>query len=1047
MVISVNKLKIGTDFLQKEFYARKPHPEDSLESKVLLRYSQRVLNQLMAIFNESQTNSALITQLELFLEDNWQLIKGTSLCYTALPHHEVTALLSGIANYIVQEKNSGKTNTDNPAASVKILMPTVCTESMSDDYPSLEPTFDGNEGQWIDVDLAKVLQTHILSSNGLSLFPVALFGKLDTDIDSQRLFNPYFDERTHTADTVYLNSDEYERLIEHSPLTKAIVEAKTYYETFLADNNNLLGHLRQLCKKLVFNSVQVAGIELEASGGAYSAILEFNAYYNTIGNEKDKIPRALRLKIENLPRFILDPVFNLDSTKSGETCVVSIRRDLVNAIIGHEQDLSAIAVQGVNKSTLLSQAEEQFNSSKRALIEAINQEDYVEGVDKLGLTVPLLMNFGIKFLISSERDLNTLQQLSPAAITNFFQDRKLQQQLVRQLGSIEHALSFFMGMTPSQLKALLSLASPEFSQSMLKSPRDLLALFTGLDTVRCQLVCDAFKSSFQRIVTSVDSATRILRYLEPDQASLFGQTLLEIFGKKVSQLVRSAEDFSNLLQYLRPKQREVIFAALVYKAPQLIQSTSDFKAFIQYLNPQQRTEVYKLMKNSLPEMIKGSWDVSNVLQYLDAEQREESFNGFLKSWIAQHFSLSDAHYFIKEVLKYCDEAQCKIICESLRGTLTSIDHFLRVFDSLEAEKKTIFYAALREELPKLMKSAADLRSIFPYLTPLDCKLVLQSCQANKEQFPNWSFSNLLLGLDHYSKAHRDVVYEVLIPYLPQSGKQVYSLLTYFSHQHGDTLKAQLTTRLPWIIKSGLDFKETLEYLSESQRDFIYELLKDHLPQIMHSIDDLTAVLAHLSPVQRTSVCLSIKAQFPRILLSTQSLVNLLWILPLDGRNVVYEAITGKIVSQDINDSFLLKIEGARLNLQPVTHLFGAQDYAEKQRKLNAPKMKFELALVNANHQEINTEFNTLVRQAGRHRSHFFSGGMTRSCVELIVGIAKIPNKQHLKTLRDALSLRLQDKELNSPQVIEKALFQYIKHIKTDQHSGKLTAKPPMDVSL
>ena len=168
---------------------------------------------------------------------------------------------------------------------------------------------------------------------------------------------------------------------------------------------------------------------------------------------------------------------------------------------------------------------------------------------------------------------------------------------------------------------------------------------------------------------------------------------------------------------------------------------------------------------------------------------------------------------------------------------------------------------------------------------------------------------------------------------------------------------------------------------------------------------------------------------------------------MQGRKVVYEAMIGKTVLHEINDDFLLLIEAAQVNIKPATHLlrhFCTENYADKQKKLNAPKMQFELALANANLSEINSEFNTLMRYAGGHRSYFFYRGVTLSCTELIESIAKLKNKQHLERLSDALDLGLNAKDLNYPRTIEKALFHYIKDC---QHSGKLTANPPIEVSL
>ena len=288
-----------------------------------------------------------------------------------------------------------------------------------------------------------------------------------------------------------------------------------------------------------------------------------------------------------------------------------------------------------------------------------------------------------------------------------------------------------------------------------------------------------------------------------------------------------------------------------------------------------------------------------------------------------------------------------------------------------------------------------------------------------------------MNLDNLSQDHRTVIYEVLKDHLPQSGPQVYYLLNYFTHQGIDAL---LKTRLPKIIQSGIDFKNTLEYLSLYHRELIYKLMRPYLPQMIHTVDDLKAVLAFLTSSQRIELCTEIKTALPNLLLSTEMFVELLWILPLEGRNIVYHATLGKPSYHELNDMFLLNIQDAQLIIKPKVHLLdyvmGTQDDAEQQRILNVPKMRFELALANGNLQAINKEFNTLMRLVGTSKNKFFTGGHTRSCTELIKSMAHLPHKQYLAQICDALNLTLEEKDFNSPERIEKALLTYLRACQT-----------------
>jgi len=93
----------------KEQYETMVEPT-ALRDKVQLAYYKRVLNHLDHVLNEYPENTpegtlALADALQNLLSDNWSLINGTSLSYTALPKSDVTSLLISVAEFVAEIEN------------------------------------------------------------------------------------------------------------------------------------------------------------------------------------------------------------------------------------------------------------------------------------------------------------------------------------------------------------------------------------------------------------------------------------------------------------------------------------------------------------------------------------------------------------------------------------------------------------------------------------------------------------------------------------------------------------------------------------------------------------------------------------------------------------------------------------------------------------------------------------------------------------------------------------------------------------------------------
>jgi len=106
----------------------------SLRTRVLDKFTQKAKNEVSAIlkqFSEDEVDQ----QLEDYLGALWIQIRGTTLCYTAIPHAEVTQCLCLIADILHHSCLS--TDTEAPKTPLEYLMPSIQLESNHAKYPDL----------------------------------------------------------------------------------------------------------------------------------------------------------------------------------------------------------------------------------------------------------------------------------------------------------------------------------------------------------------------------------------------------------------------------------------------------------------------------------------------------------------------------------------------------------------------------------------------------------------------------------------------------------------------------------------------------------------------------------------------------------------------------------------------------------------------------------------------------------------------------------------------------------------------------------------------
>lgn len=104
MSLTFNEITERVNKLQ-DHYKTEP---SALKERLIYAYYQKTLGELSQICQENTANTdnnlLLTKRLEDFLARNWQLIKNTALCYTALPESDITKLLCDLAKLVVAKK-------------------------------------------------------------------------------------------------------------------------------------------------------------------------------------------------------------------------------------------------------------------------------------------------------------------------------------------------------------------------------------------------------------------------------------------------------------------------------------------------------------------------------------------------------------------------------------------------------------------------------------------------------------------------------------------------------------------------------------------------------------------------------------------------------------------------------------------------------------------------------------------------------------------------------------------------------------------------------
>lgn len=476
-----------------------PSAKKTISERVINAYHMHVILKMKAVLYTSEKTDKVI-DFQNLLQENWDFIKGTLLCYTALPDHIATRLMIRIAYYVAQK-------TERPI--VNCLMPTLATETIHEQYPDITTL----------LPIRQLLRTHILSDN--SDYPIPVRTLTLHDLSSGpigRLLNPYFDFSTHPDHYVSFSEKEMARLKMHSSESEAFFNLIEQYHELLGTEDNLLMRLQTLIRLMAKNGVNGLGTELVAARGGMIAVSDFFEYYHALDPaEIQRVPQPIRDELailldHSVPHPVLDANGNPMLNRKGRP-IVRLKNSDINSCLGTRSTKLRIAIEGQDKtlygiglSDVAKQKQrEQLHSEIQTAYATLESKNY-NGTEKLGFTAKTLSVLKINLSMTSE-DLALFNLITAEEVEIFCRQPHFTEDFIAdfisQIPNGYALLLIIMEWNATTVKAAFSVMGDCVAKELklyLNNYDRFFKILLILDLEKCRAVLEGFQSVMHHFV-------------------------------------------------------------------------------------------------------------------------------------------------------------------------------------------------------------------------------------------------------------------------------------------------------------------------------------------------------------------------------------------------------------------------------------------------------------------------------------------------------------------------------------------------------------------
>lgn len=658
----------------------------TLSERVIDAYHADIISKAQAVLL-SESEKDQVTELQHLLLENWDFIKGSLLCYTALPDHSTTQLLIQIAYFVGQK-------TNRPV--INCLMPTVATDSIHEKFPDLTQL----------LSMRELLYSHILSDKADYLIPIRALTLYDLGSGPiSRLLNPYFDFSKHPTEYVILSEKEMIRLKMHSPESEALFVLIERYHTLLNAEDNLLLRLQTLIRLMSANSVNGLGTELLAARGGMIAIADFFNYYHTLNpTEIQRVPKEVRDEIAILldhgvahpelddqqnqildeygrPKVILK---NSDIT----SCLGIRSRDLRSAIDGYENILYDIGLSDATKTQLREQLVSEIQRAYETL-----QSSHYHGSERLGFTAEILSTLDVPFSMTFE-DLKLFNLISPEEVKIFCRQPSFIDNFINMIHSADTLVMILTDWNAETIKAAFTVMGSHIARALrlYNDYKMFLSIVTLLNTEKCRAVLEGFKNIMHHFV-QINSDLRFLTDFPDDHYQIF----CEVSREKWIESLTSTIKINHFFYFQRENTGHCQMALTVFANHIQNHCTSpqQFATIVSDLNDAVVELIYRQLKPRLITYINNFDILMYMMLILEGDNKKDLIDAIaiqLPRLIPRRQQLSQLMRSLDSA--YCDQVLRALGQAQINNYFNSIREKRTFVNAMDQDKQAIIHAHL-----------------------------------------------------------------------------------------------------------------------------------------------------------------------------------------------------------------------------------------------------------------------------------------------------------------------------------------------------------------
>jgi hypothetical protein len=402
--------------------------------------------------------------------------------------------------------------------------------------------------------LPVLLTTHIEIYDGDYLYPV-VDGLLSLrPVDQAQAscdINPYWDATEGGTEHTHISKSDQLRLMQYSDEIIQYVAQHDNCQQLARSSTSLYDRLLVLRQALSANGVGGLGDEGDAAVGAYSAIIDFDTYYQALIKERGAdIPGDVGREITYLLELSSDADENDDATESMDTCIDTRGAKMAELISANQVALKSIDFKGAH-SLLIPSNNDSLKKMATSLVLSVKDDRYVSCDLTLGLSEGLLKALEVELQCNNFEDVSDLLIVFPANNLRVLLQGDLIFRCAEAIATIDNLVWCFVSSNPENITVFLELllAEERLAQQFFPDMDAVLSFLKVLSTdVQGKgIVIEKMMDYLPRIMRGWSDILHIVGYLLPIQY----QASFELYlGRLPSNRLWVVDDCKGLMDLL-----------------------------------------------------------------------------------------------------------------------------------------------------------------------------------------------------------------------------------------------------------------------------------------------------------------------------------------------------------------------------------------------------------------------------------------------------------------------------------------------------------------